>query len=352
MDTGLEGLPISQAEQQAGPSPDQPASKDKPPVKSPEKADNLPVDESGGIAEARARISELATGKKEPEQVAEQAGATEAESNKPAANPQRRSSIIGNDPYPYIPPVRAEETDNTPIVTDQDFQPEDFGRDYFHGTGMGSNYGKLRNGYRAYDNDRFWDSVVRAVKKYLPANAARVLEVGCAEGYLVKRLKKAGLREAIGIDTSPTVLEEAKRVVSDARFEEVNLNRDNFNPALNGTFDAITAMDVLEHTAHRVAPDGTDISGVAHVVPKLVALLKKDGVFMMSAPVQDRNLVSRIVNFFDSDKTHISKLPTEEYLKILEQNGLEVMEKRHLFLVPWFRVPFLPTALEIVAKKK
>lgn len=352
-----EGPPVSQTEQ-TGSAPDKPLSVDKPKPElvkesTSQAAEVVQAKEAGELAKIRATISEQAETKK-PKEGNEQVTITETVNSSATSRPARKTSIVGDDPYPNIPVVRGEGVDSAPMVAEQDFQPEDFNlQDYFHGIGMGSNYGKVvGGGYRAYDNDRFWSPVVKAVQRHLPANAARVLEVGCAEGYLVKRLQQAGLKEAIGIDISPTVLAEAKKNVPGARFEEVNLNRDTFNPELNGTFDAITAMDVLEHTAHREGPNGEDISGVAHVVPKLVALLKKDGVFMMSAPVVDKNIVSRIFNFFDSDKSHVSKLPSEEYLKILEQNGLVVMEKRYLFLVPWVRIPFLHTALEVVAKKK
>lgn len=323
-------------------------SAEKPPLEQP--ADRSSVESN--IARVRGIISEPA--KTEQDIKGINPGQREFGVNKGTSNPpKRKSSIIGDDPYPYIPPLRAEETDNTPIVEGQDFKPEEFSwQDYFYGNGLGSNYGKLRKGYGTYDNDRFWNPIVRAVRRHLPGNAARVLEIGCAEGYLVKRLIQAGFGETIGIDISPTVLEKAKKNVPQARFEVVNLNMDLFSKVLEGTFDAITAMDVIEHTAHHVGLDGKDISGPAHVIPKLAALLKKDGIFIMSAPVRDRNLVNWVFNFFDSDKSHVSKLPSKEYLEILKTNGLEVMEKRYLFLVPWFRIPYLHTALEVVCKKK
>lgn len=300
-----------------------------------ELADRSPVDESNKIAETREKITELSE---------------EKEDVVPTA--PRKTSIVGDNPYPGMPPVRAEETDDIPIVAGQNFSKEEFGRNYFYGRSLNSNYGIVKRGYKLYDNDRFWNPVVKMLKRHLPANATRVLDVGCAAGYLVKRLKQAGFEETVGADISTDILEEAKGNVPQARFEEVNLSTDTFNPALSGTFDAITAMDVIEHTAGRIGPDGKMISGPAHVIPKLAALLKKDGVFVMSVPTTDKNLVNWVFNLFDSDKSHVSKLPSKEFLEILKVNNLEVLEKRYMFLLPWVRIPHLHTALEVVCKKK
>lgn len=310
--------------------PKQPELPAKPPL---ERADNPSPDEAREIVSLREQLSQAST---------------------ETPNTARRNTpIIGNNPYPHIPPLRAEARDTTPIVEGQDFQPAEFSwRDYFLGRGLGSNYGLIKEGYRAYDNNRFWNPIIRAIRKRIqPTNNARVLDVGCATGYLVKRLKEAGFGKAIGLDISPTALEEAAKIAPEARFEEFNLNTDQFDEALHGTFDAVTALDVLEHTAHRIEPDGREVSGVEHVIPKLVPLLKEGGIFVMTAPVRDRNPVSWLFNLFDSDKSHVSKLPTKKYLEILEANGLEVLKKHHSFLLPWIRIPFLPTAIEVVARK-
>lgn len=315
---------------------------------------NPPVDRSGEISRARETIAKAAQAQDQERTGPESKQARESNNQGTPNIPRSNNSIIGDNPYPHIPPLRGEAADNTPIVAGQDFKPEEFSsQDYLHGKGLGSNYGLLKNGYDAYDNNRFWNPVVRAATKYVRAvGNARALDVGCAAGYFVKRLQQAGFAEVIGIDISPTSLEEAKRHTPAARFEELNLNSDRFNETLEGTFDLVTAFDVLEHTAHRTSPDGREISGPEHVVPKLVPLLKPGGILIMSMPVTDRNPVSWFFNLFDSDKSHVSKLPSTQILEIVKANGLDVLEKHYSFLLPWLRIPFLPTALEVICRKQ
>lgn len=351
MDPESGNPPPTERNTQIGSHPDNPPSLTPPRLE--KSIDTPPTNKLEELAKARATIS--AEEQKTAKANAEYGQTGEPEANEETPNlPKRNNSIVGNNPYPHISPLRAEARDNTSLVRkEEDFQPADFGTGYLHGQQLGSNYGLLKEGYNAYDNDRYWKSIIKAVKKYVqPGPRTRVLEVGCAAGHLVKRLLKAGVGETIGIDISPTSLEEAKRNVPQARFEEFNLNTDSFNEALSGTFDAITALDVLEHTAHRIGPDGNEVSGPEHVIPKLVALLKDDGIFIMSAPVRDRNPISWLFNLIDGDKSHVSKLPGAKYLEILKANNLEVLEKRYSFLLPWFKIPFLPTALEVVCKKK
>lgn len=64
---------------------------------------------------------------------------------------------------------------------------------------------------------------------------ARVLDFGCAKGYLVKALRLLG-RDAYGCDTSTYALQHAPTDVSPFLF-----------PTLHGTYDWVLAKDVLEH---------------------------------------------------------------------------------------------------------
>lgn len=332
--------PASESNQHLGSSLDKLVSPTAPRPTVEKSADRPPVDNSLEVTEMRKTISEL----------------TEDEKNQEAPNPSKKTnSTIGNNPYPQMLPLRAEEKDNTPIATGQDFKPDDFSSEgYLHGRKTGSNYGLLKNGYDAYDNKRYWNPIIEAIKKYVkPEDNTRILDVGCAAGYLVKRLIQAEYKNTIGADISPTSLEEAARKVPEAEghFAEFDLNTDQFNAALKGTLDVVTAMDVVEHTAHRIGQDGKDISGPEHVIPKLAALLKEGGIFIMGVPVQDRNPISWLWNRFDTDKSHVSKLSSAKFLEILKTNGLEVLEKHYSFPVPWGRIPFLPISMEVVCKK-
>lgn len=252
--------------------------------------------------------------------------------------------------------MRAEIKDSTPILKEHDFSSDDFNIDYFNdknGGALGANYGKVF-GYRIYDNPLYWNPIINLLKKYVPntQDRTRILDLGCAAGYAVKRYSKMGFQEVFGADISVDILKEAARNIPYTRFELFNLNTDLFNPEHHGKFKVVTAFDVIEHTAHWYDASGARRTGPEHVIPKIVEILSPGGLFVMSVPVTDDNFACEVFDLSDSDRSHVSKLPTKRNLEILEASGLEVLEKRHAFLTPFGRIPFFPTALELVARKK
>jgi len=99
-------------------------------------------------------------------------------------------------------------------------------------------------------------SLLIAQQLGLPSSAARVLDVGCDDGYLMRRVA-APLR--LGIDMSPRLRPSAEIAVVRASATEL--------PALAESFDCVLAFDVLEHIEDDratmremlrvLAPDGT-----------------------------------------------------------------------------------------------
>jgi predicted SAM-dependent methyltransferase len=98
--------------------------------------------------------------------------------------------------------VKYAKTDGTvlgmildPIHTKQTGVPREelFGKDYFNG-------GKKFGGYM---REGYWDYPVHEItaKHILARNPSSVLEVGCARGYILKRIQDAGIR-GIGIEIS------------------------------------------------------------------------------------------------------------------------------------------------------
>ncbi|HNP72566.1 MAG TPA: class I SAM-dependent methyltransferase [Kouleothrix sp.] len=102
----------------------------------------------------------------------------------------------------------------------------------------------------------YYRSLLIADQLGLPARAARVLDVGCDDGYIMSRVD-APLR--LGVDVNPRL--RPSDAVAVARASATAL------PALAGTFDCILAFDVLEHVADDrammremlrvLAPEGT-----------------------------------------------------------------------------------------------
>jgi SAM-dependent methyltransferase len=82
----------------------------------------------------------------------------------------------------------------------------------------------------------FYRSLLIAEQLGLPSRAARVLDVGCDDGYLMSRVA-ASLH--LGVDLNPHLRPSAEIAVVRASATRL--------PALTDSFDCVLAFDVLEH---------------------------------------------------------------------------------------------------------
>jgi 2-polyprenyl-3-methyl-5-hydroxy-6-metoxy-1,4-benzoquinol methylase len=77
----------------------------------------------------------------------------------------------------------------------------------------------------------------------LPRPLGRVLDVGCGAGAMAPGLRAAGATELVGIEVVPAVAEQALRALDDVLVGPVEERVDE----LEGTFDTVLCLDVLEH---------------------------------------------------------------------------------------------------------
>jgi 2-polyprenyl-3-methyl-5-hydroxy-6-metoxy-1,4-benzoquinol methylase len=88
-----------------------------------------------------------------------------------------------------------------------------------------------------YANER------RDVLERLPRPLGRVLDVGCGAGGTGLGLKAAGASEVVGIEVEPAAAARAANVLDRVIVGPVESSLDD----LDGTFDTILCLDVLEH---------------------------------------------------------------------------------------------------------
>ena len=115
---------------------------------------------------------------------------------------------------------------------------ETFGKEFFDG-------GKKEPWfYRAYSFDEHYplfQLVSLGVKTHF--NPKKVLDVGCAKGFMVKALREQGI-EAWGVDVSEYALSTAPEDIR-GHLYRVDLNRDAL-PFADGYFDCVTFLGTIE----------------------------------------------------------------------------------------------------------
>jgi len=164
---------------------------------------------------------------------------------------------------------------------------------------------------------------MKFVRKYLQKvpKRSKILDVGCGEGVLVEELLKEGWG-IIGLDmnySSDTVI---KGDITKIPFPDKH-------------FDVVLSLDVIEHLhfsdqekalleIYRVLRDEstfiTSIPNLAHLYSRISFLLKGE--------------LSRTSNI----KKHPGDRPIKEYLRLLEECGFKVVERKGLF--PTFPIIF------------
>lgn len=103
-------------------------------------------------------------------------------------------------------------------------------------------------------NEARWDLARRVIEELqarLPGGLRSAVDVGCGPGWFSERLVGVGL-SVVGAEGRPELLAEARRRVSRASFEQVNVESGPAMAAL-GTFDLAFCFGLLYHTENPFA---------------------------------------------------------------------------------------------------
>lgn len=126
-----------------------------------------------------------------------------------------------------------------------------------------------RSGQPSEFETRQFPALAQFIKRYIPSQDARILEIGCANGGLLNALKHLGYKNLLGVDPSPVCARNAEQLyqievltcaLSDLKVE-------------TGPFDFIILVAVLEHIK--------DLNGA---LTKLSELLSPTGKIYIEVP--------------------------------------------------------------------
>lgn len=206
---------------------------------------------------------------------------------------------------------------------------ERFGESYFYGK-RESNY----SNYETLNPHRQFKGVRSFIKSEM--SGGRFLDVGCAFGSLIKRVS-AHFDEAHGCDVSRFAISKARGLVPGAEFTVADIEAGL--PYPDGSFDCITALDILEHTKSLEKSFGN-----------LVSKLRSGGYLIFSVPLN--NPIRKLFGFLDKDKTHISILPKTELVRIIKKHNMRIVRKSYACSFPLVhKIPYIPAEIQFVLRK-
>ena len=192
------------------------------------------------------------------------------------------------------------------------------------------------------DELKYWSMAWWSIRFYaglcrrlLGRRRARVLEVGCAHGFLLERL--VGRYECWGVDVSAYALSRARLRVPEAHLIEADLGEPLPGALAEGRFDLIVARYVFEHLPQ---PGAT--------IKALAGLLRPGGrlLFAVPDPASPGRRMKGERWFAYQDETHVSLLSAECWLELTREAGLVVTRtfSDGLWDVPY--VGFVPRVIQ------
>lgn len=133
--------------------------------------------------------------------------------------------------------------------------------------------------------------MAKCIAEAIPNKQARVLDIGCANGGLLKELRDLGYSRLCGIDPSPACVEAAKAVCS----AEGHVGTLASLPSNVGEFDCVILSHVLEH-----------VQDLSQAVESIARLTRSDGVVYVEVPDASRYFEYLVAPFQDFNTEHIN----------------------------------------------
>lgn len=155
---------------------------------------------------------------------------------------------------------------------------------------------------------------VNLIKK----NNLKILDMGCAQGYLAKELKLKG-HEIIGIEIDPRAASEAKKFCKKIFIGDLDI----IKPKLEHDFDLIIFGDVLEH-----------LKNPNEILKYYLQFLNQDG-FVIASTSNIANIYIRLnlllgkFNYENRgilDKTHLHLYTLKTFKQLLKKSKLKIIK--------------------------
>lgn len=186
--------------------------------------------------------------------------------------------------------------------------------------------------YHSVEANHWWFISRRSLVKELvlcaqPNHEAAILEIGCSGGPLLQQLRQCGYTKLTGIDISV----DAIKLCQERKLGNVRVMDAQQPEFPAGSFDVITASDVLEHL-----PDAPRALRAWH------KLLRPGGTLIVFVPA-----FMFLWSGHDVVNRHFHRYKANEMVELLKSSGFTIQRKGY-----WNFTLFVPIAVGRLIKRK
>jgi 2-polyprenyl-3-methyl-5-hydroxy-6-metoxy-1,4-benzoquinol methylase len=152
----------------------------------------------------------------------------------------------------------------------------------------------------------------------LPTKDASVLDVGSGVGFWLSVWTELGVKSLTGVDITGVAIQNLKKLYPDTRLLQLDISSPVAREVLPGTFDAVTAMDVLSH----ITSEACFASAIANISNSL----RTGGYFVFSENLPHKEKDTNF-NSIQANRT------LEAVERELGRNGLRIVQRTPIFVV-------------------
>jgi len=174
-----------------------------------------------------------------------------------------------------------------------------------------SKYEDTKTGTGGVENPFDWkrqQETARQIVGFLQYPKASILDVGCANGGMLKALKEIGYETLCGIDPSPACVENTRQLGIEAHQGSL------FQPFQENAYDCVILSHTLEHVE--------DIRGALNWIRER---LKPDGIVYLETPDASRYVDFNYAPFQDFNTEHINHFSLACLENLMRLLGFELL---------------------------
>jgi len=175
-----------------------------------------------------------------------------------------------------------------------------------------SKYEDATTGTGGVENPFDWNrqmETAHQIADFLQNPTAKILDVGCANGGILKALSRLGYQSLCGIDPSPVCVENTQRLGVEAHIGSL------FEPFHEHSFDCVILSHTLEH-----------IQDLRGALDWITDRLRPDGIVYLETPDANRYADFIYAPLQDFNTEHINHFSLASLENLMRQKGFALME--------------------------